>query len=88
MIAGLIGVPLGSYISQRLKVSYPKADPLICAGGLLLSAPLLFLGLALADKYYAVVLVLIFFGQVSINLNWSIVADILLVSMKFKFKLI
>ncbi|XP_050531599.1 protein spinster isoform X2 [Daktulosphaira vitifoliae] len=78
MVAGLIGVPLGSYISQRFKISYPKADPLICAGGLLLSAPLLFLGLALADKYYVVVLVLIFFGQVSINLNWSIVADILL----------
>ncbi|XP_050427807.1 protein spinster isoform X2 [Adelges cooleyi] len=78
MLAGLIGVPLGSYLSQRLKVSYPKADPLICAGGLLVSAPLLFLGLALADRYYLPVLFLIFFGQVSINLNWSIVADILL----------
>ncbi|XP_025194819.1 protein spinster isoform X1 [Melanaphis sacchari] len=78
MAAGLIGVPLGSYLAQRLKVNYPKADPLICAGGLLISAPLLFLGLALADKYYYLVLVLIFFGQVSLNLNWSIVADILL----------
>ncbi|VVC26629.1 Hypothetical protein CINCED_3A023943 [Cinara cedri] len=78
MAAGLIGVPLGSYLSQRLKVRYPKADPLICAGGLLISAPLLFLGLALADKCYYPVLVLIFIGQIALNLNWSIVADILL----------
>lgn len=84
MAAGLIGVPLGSVMAQRLKVRYPNADPLICAGGLLISAPLLFLGLALADKYYYLVLVLIFFGQVSLNLNWSIVADILLVST-FKY---
>lgn len=81
MAAGLIGVPLGSYLSQRIKVRYPKADPLICAGGLLISAPLLFLGLALADKYYYPVLVLIFIGQIALNLNWSIVADILLVSI-------
>lgn len=80
MAAGLVGVPLGSFMAQRLKVRYPKADPLICAGGLLISAPLLFLGLALADKYNYLVLVLIFFGQISLNLNWSIVADILLVS--------
>jgi len=81
MAAGLIGVPLGSFMAQRLKVRYPNADPLICAGGLLISAPLLFLGLALADKYNYLVLVLIFIGQVSLNLNWSIVADILLVSI-------
>lgn len=81
MAAGLIGVPLGSYMAQRLKVHYPKADPLICAGGLLISAPLLFLGLALANKYNYLVLTLIFFGQIALNLNWSIVADILLVSV-------
>ncbi|VVC37398.1 Major facilitator superfamily,Major facilitator superfamily domain [Cinara cedri] len=78
MAAGLIGVPLGNYLSERLKVHYPKADPLICAVGLLISAPFLFLGLVLADKYYYLVLVLIFIGQISLNLNWSIVADILL----------
>lgn len=80
MAAGLIGVPLGSVLAQRLKVHYPKADPLICAGGLMISAPLLLLGLALADRYNYLVLVLIFFGQIALNMNWSIVADILLVS--------
>lgn len=85
MAAGLIGVPLGSFMAQHLKVRWPKADPLICAGGLLISAPLLFLGLALADKYNYLVLALIFFGQISLNLNWSIVADILLVSVKCNF---
>lgn len=81
MAAGLIGVPLGSIMAQQLKIHYPKADPLICAGGLLISAPLLFFGLALANKYYYLVLILIFVGQISLNLNWSIVADILLVSI-------
>lgn len=81
MAAGLIGVPLGSFVAQRLKVRHPNADPLICAGGLLISAPLLFIGLALSEKYFYLVLVLIFIGQVSLNLNWSIVADILLVSI-------
>ncbi|EFX84684.1 hypothetical protein DAPPUDRAFT_99565 [Daphnia pulex] len=47
MIAGLLGVPLGSFLGQKLRVRYQRADPIVCGMGLL-------------------------------NLNWAIVADILL----------
>uniref|UniRef100_A0A2M4BHV4 Putative sugar transporter/spinster transmembrane protein n=1 Tax=Anopheles marajoara TaxID=58244 RepID=A0A2M4BHV4_9DIPT len=78
MTTGIIGVPLGSYLSQRLSVKHPQADAYICAAGLFISAPLL-LGVLFAVRvniYLAYAL--IFFGEVALNLNWAIVADILL----------
>ncbi|WAR02242.1 SPIN-like protein [Mya arenaria] len=55
--AGFIGVAIGAESSRRYKLINPRADPLICAMGLL---------------------VLIFFGEVALCLNWAIIADILL----------
>ncbi|XP_011506469.1 PREDICTED: protein spinster isoform X2 [Ceratosolen solmsi marchali] len=78
MIAGLIGVPLGSMIAQKLRVRWHQADPLICAVGLLISAPLIFFGSIFASSNATACYILIFFGQLAINLNWSIVADMLL----------
>ncbi|XP_070134669.1 protein spinster isoform X1 [Drosophila bipectinata] len=78
MMAGLIGVPLGSFLSQFLKKRYPTADPIICAFGLLLSAPLLTGACLLVNGNSAGTYVLIFFGQLALNLNWAVVADILL----------
>ncbi|XP_020279070.1 protein spinster isoform X2 [Pseudomyrmex gracilis] len=78
MAAGLIGVPLGSTIAQKLRVHWQQADPVICATGLLISAPLLFFSIITANINSTLCYVLIFFGQVSLNLNWSIVADMLL----------
>ncbi|XP_018904205.1 protein spinster isoform X2 [Bemisia tabaci] len=78
MIAGLLGVPLGSYIAQRLKPYYPRIDPYICAIGLLMSAPLLFFASVCAKSNITLCYIFIFFGQLFLNLNWSIVADILL----------
>lgn len=80
MAAGLIGVPLGSTIAQKLRVHWQQADPVICATGLLISAPLLFFSIITANINPTLCYVLIFFGQVSLNLNWSIVADMLLVN--------
>ncbi|XKL68536.1 hypothetical protein PGB90_004027 [Kerria lacca] len=78
MCSGLIGVPLGMWLSQRLRAKYQQADPLICAVGLLLSAPLLYFASSLANVNITLCYILIFIGEVSLNLNWSIVADILL----------
>ncbi|KPU76967.1 uncharacterized protein Dana_GF11295, isoform B [Drosophila ananassae] len=78
MVAGLIGVPLGSFLSQFLKKRYPTADPIICAFGLLLSAPLLTGACLLVNSNSAGTYALIFFGQLALNLNWAVVADILL----------
>lgn len=79
MLAGLIGVPLGSIMAQKLRVYWHQADPLICAIGLLISAPLIFFAVVVANTHSITCYALIFFGQLAVNLNWSIVADMLLV---------
>ena len=42
--AGLIGVPLGSYVSQILRHNVPNADPIVCGATLMASVPVLFFG--------------------------------------------
>ncbi|XP_054274582.1 protein spinster-like isoform X2 [Macrosteles quadrilineatus] len=78
MISGLIGVPAGSFLAQNLRVRYPRADPYICACGLICSAPLLFAASLYASSNVYICYTLIFVGELFLNLNWSIVADILL----------
>lgn len=79
MLAGICGLSLGCFLSQWLKKSYPNIDPIICGAGLLTSAPLLLLCTYAAPKNSYICFVLLFFGQVALNLNWAIVGDILLV---------
>lgn len=81
MLSGLIGVPLGSILAQRLRSRYPRIDPMVCAFGLLISSPLLFAASLFASVNCSVCYALIFLGEIFLNLNWSIVADILLVSI-------
>ncbi|EEB11201.1 conserved hypothetical protein [Pediculus humanus corporis] len=78
MISGLVGVPLGQMLACKIKIKYPKADPLICGFGLLFSAPLLFAASLLPTVNTFWCFFFIFFGELSLNLNWSIVADMLL----------
>jgi len=78
MLAGLVGVPLGSFLGQKLRLTYPRADPLVCGAGLLLSTPFLLAGLITAGFNTTACFCVIFFGQVLLNLNWSIVADMCL----------
>lgn len=78
MFAGLIGVPLGSLLATRLRPSVPRIDPILCAVGLLTSAPLIFAAIVVSKTNTTITYILIFFGQVALNLNWAIVADILL----------
>ncbi|XP_055626651.1 protein spinster isoform X3 [Toxorhynchites rutilus septentrionalis] len=78
MTTGIIGVPLGSYLSQRFNRKYPRADAYICALGLILSAPLLAGGMLMVTANTTLAYVLVFFGELALNLNWAIVADILL----------
>lgn len=79
MIAGLLGVPLGSFLGQKLRVRYQRADPVVCGVGMLLSTPLMLSALFIAGFNTTTCFVVVFFGQVLLNLNWAIVADILLV---------
>ena len=79
MAAGIIGVPCGTFIAQKLKKRFPRADPIICAFGLLISAPFLVGAMLLVSQNATAAYILIFIASVAINLNWAIVADILLV---------
>lgn len=78
MMSGVVGVPLGMVLSTKLKHRYPRADPIICGCGILISAVFLTLGMILCNTYIVATFVFIFIGEVALNLNWSIVADILL----------
>lgn len=80
MTAGLIGVPLGSGLAQRLRPNYPTCDPLICAFGLITSAPFVYLGLVVAPLSTNWAFFFVFIAEITLNLCWSIVADMLLVS--------
>lgn len=81
MASGIIGVPLGSYLAQRFRLVSQKCDPLICAYGLFVSSPMVFLALALAAVNTTWCFFFVFIAEISLNLCWSIVADILLVSI-------
>lgn len=78
MFSGIIGVPLGSILSTRLKQKYPRADPIICGVGLFTSAIFLTAAMLLVRINIYLAFGLLFLGEISLNLNWSIVADILL----------
>lgn len=78
MMSGIIGVPLGMFLSTKLKARYPRADPVICGSGILISAVFLTAGMLLVKNYLILAFILLFIGEVALNLNWSIVADILL----------
>ncbi|XP_030557907.1 protein spinster isoform X1 [Drosophila novamexicana] len=78
MIAGVVGVPLGAILSQALMKRWLTSDPVICAIGLLLSAPLLTGACLIVSSQTILTYILIFFGQLAINVNWAIVADMLL----------
>uniref|UniRef100_A0A182J9Q9 Major facilitator superfamily (MFS) profile domain-containing protein n=1 Tax=Anopheles atroparvus TaxID=41427 RepID=A0A182J9Q9_ANOAO len=84
MLAGLIGVPLGSYLATRLRPRYANCDPMICAAGLITSSPLIYLALVVIKYSGAWCFTLVFFAEMALNLSWPIVADMLLrLSVKF-----
>lgn len=81
MTAGIAGVPLGSYLSTKLSKRYPRSDPVICAVGLLLSAPLIAASMIFVTYSAPLAYILVFLGEIALNLNWAIVADMLLVRL-------
>ncbi|XP_026772324.1 protein spinster homolog 1 [Pangasianodon hypophthalmus] len=77
-VTGVLGVAMGGAVSQRLRKRTPRADPLVCAAGLLLAAPFLYLSIIFAQGSTIATYVFIFFGEMFLSMNWAIVADILL----------
>ncbi|KAK7065529.1 hypothetical protein SK128_010335 [Halocaridina rubra] len=65
-----------------MAAGYPKADPLVCAIGIVLALPTFLVTIYLADQNSLVGIILAFVGQLFQNLNWSIVTDMMLVSIQ------
>ncbi|XP_050311311.1 protein spinster isoform X3 [Anthonomus grandis grandis] len=78
MLSGLIGVPLGSMVAQRLRHRFRRIDAYICGIGLLISCPFIFVAILVANYSTTLCFTMCFFGELFFNLTWSIVADILL----------
>ena len=83
MVAGIIGVPLGSYSGSRLRKKVGYADPLVCGIGITIALPLLLLAMWLSGFNTLAAYFVVFFGQIFLNLNWAVVSDIVLVSCTF-----
>ncbi|XP_064619800.1 protein spinster homolog 1-like isoform X2 [Lineus longissimus] len=77
-LAGFIGVGLGAESARRLRRLNPRADPLVCAFGMLACTPFLFFALVMSKYNTIATWCLIFIGETLLCLNWSIVADMLL----------
>ncbi|KAI3359821.1 hypothetical protein L3Q82_013827, partial [Scortum barcoo] len=77
-VTGVLGVASGVQVSRQLRTRTPRADPLVCAAGLLLSAPFLYLAIVFAQASTIATYVFIFLGETFLSMNWAIVADILL----------
>ncbi|XP_026327124.1 protein spinster isoform X2 [Hyposmocoma kahamanoa] len=75
MISGLVGVPLGAILGTKLIKRFPRAHPIICGTGLLVSAPAMCLAMLLAEYNSYVTFTFIFVAELALNLNWALVAD-------------
>ncbi|KAI3373444.1 hypothetical protein L3Q82_022044 [Scortum barcoo] len=75
---GILGGCLGTGLSRWFRDKMPNVDPIICAVGLLGSAPCLCIAIFVASKSIHATYVLIFLGEILISLNWAVMADILL----------
>ncbi|XP_038151193.1 protein spinster homolog 1 isoform X1 [Cyprinodon tularosa] len=78
VITGVLGVFSGVQASQQLRKKNPRADPLVCAAGLLLSAPFLYFAIVFAQGNTVATYAFIFLGETFLSMNWAIVADMLL----------
>ncbi|XP_034277230.1 protein spinster homolog 3-like isoform X2 [Pantherophis guttatus] len=79
---GILGVVIGAEAARRYKKVNTKADPLICAVGLLSSSPCMYLAIMLAGKSIVAAYIFIALAVFFLSLNWAVVADILLYVVK------
>jgi len=73
--AGLLGVPLGSYVSQIIRPKVRNADPLISGYSLLVGVPILYAGLIVARTSVNWCYFLTFIAGLLLNANWAVVGD-------------
>lgn len=74
-ISGCTGVITGMVLSKYLRPRFPRIDSLICGISLTLSVPLLMIGVFLCEKQIILAFVILTFGQIFLNMNWSVAVD-------------
>ena len=80
-VAGVVGLTFGSGLSYWLRPKYRGVDPLICGGGLVPSSILILVSFIVAYDNIWAAYILVFFGQVFLNMNWAVIVDMTLVSL-------
>ncbi|XP_010133540.1 PREDICTED: protein spinster homolog 3-like, partial [Buceros rhinoceros silvestris] len=75
---GILGVITGAEVARRLRKINNKADPLICATSMFVSALCLYTALMVAQRSILSTFVFIAFGELFLSVNWAVVTDILL----------
>uniref|UniRef100_A0A8C0BVU3 Sphingolipid transporter 3 (putative) n=1 Tax=Buteo japonicus TaxID=224669 RepID=A0A8C0BVU3_9AVES len=75
---GILGVITGAEAARRLRKINNKADPLICATSMFVSALCLYIALMLAQTNILSTFIFIAFGELFLSVNWAVVTDILL----------
>ncbi|XP_071317317.1 protein spinster homolog 3 isoform X2 [Trachinotus anak] len=78
LVTGILGASFGTGLSRWFRDKVSNADPLICAVGMLGSAPCLFITIFVASHSIPATYVFIFLGELLLSLNWAVLADILL----------
>ncbi|XP_062448554.1 protein spinster homolog 3-like [Rhea pennata] len=75
---GILGVIAGAEVARRLRKINNKADPLICAVSMFISALCLYIALVVAQMNILFTFIFIAFGELFLSVNWAVVTDILL----------
>uniref|UniRef100_A0A8D0GL55 SPNS lysolipid transporter 3, sphingosine-1-phosphate (putative) n=1 Tax=Sphenodon punctatus TaxID=8508 RepID=A0A8D0GL55_SPHPU len=78
VVTGLVGVITGAEVARRCKKINTRADPIICAVGMLTSSPCFYLAIVLSQKSIPAAYIFIALGEFLLSLNWAIVTDLLL----------
>ncbi|NXL63220.1 SPNS3 protein, partial [Chordeiles acutipennis] len=76
--SGILGVIAGAEVARRLRKINNKADPLICATSMFISAVCLYIALMVAQVNILSTFIFIAFGELFLSVNWAVVTDILL----------
>ena len=77
-VAGVAGLTLGSGLSYWLRPKFRGVDPIICGGGLLPSSILILIAVVVAYDSIWAAYILMFFGQIFLNMNWAVIVDMTL----------
>lgn len=77
-VAGLGGVTIGSTIAQYLRPIDGRADPLVCAFGVLVAIPVSFFGLILAQSATVISWIFLFLSVTALSTNWAVISDMVL----------